>query len=193
MKKNRSKTAPQNYSKLNIWVHWLSLLVIVAIFALVWSAPEDSEVKANPDLMATRSLLMGLHISFGITLLFLTVLRLVLRFIFKTPPLPNDMSRIMKFASRTVLTLIIVTILVQILMGIGIVNGYGYPVSFFKLFNLPLVFEKNIEAAKLMGEVHKNLWMAILALLGLHVLGALYHHYIRRDQVLLRMLGRAKS
>ena len=150
-------------------------------------------MEANPELMATRSLLMGLHISFGVTLLFLTVLRLVLRFIFKTPPLPNDMSRIMKLASRTVLTLIIVTILVQILMGFGIVNGYGYPVSFFKLFNLPLVFEKNMELAKVMGEVHENLWIAILGLLGLHVLGALYHHYIRRDQVLLRMLGRAKS
>ena len=40
MKQNSSKTMPQNYSKLNIWVHWLSLLVIIAIFALVWIAPE---------------------------------------------------------------------------------------------------------------------------------------------------------
>ncbi|MDI9409526.1 MAG: cytochrome b [Candidatus Pacebacteria bacterium] len=190
---SKKNPSPMNYSKLNIAIHWASLLVMIAIFALVWTAPENSEVTADPSLMPTRSLLMGLHISFGLLLLFLTAARILLRFLVKQPALPNDMSGFMKFASRTVLVLILATILVQILMGVGIVNGHGYPVSFFGWFDMPKIFDQNVDNAKAMGEVHKTLWIAIVVLLALHVVGALYHHYVRRDQVLLRMLGRAKK
>src|SRR5579859_4212710 len=81
-----------SYSAFSRWTHWLTLTLIVALFALAWSIdslPQDLRAPA-----------VQVHKSFGITVLGLTILRLVGRFATGSPALPADLPAAQKFAAR---------------------------------------------------------------------------------------------
>ena len=63
------------------------------------------------------------------------------------------------------------------------------PVSLLFLFDMPSFFdEQNIDLAKLMMKAHHLIASVILLALAMHIIIALYHHYIRKDDILKRML-----
>jgi cytochrome b561 len=63
------------------------------------------------------------------------------------------------------------------------------PVSFFGLFEMPKIIATRAAGWNWTGDIHSLLaTYALLGLVGLHVLAALYHYFIRRDRVLQRML-----
>ena len=65
-------------------------------------------------------------------------------------------------------------------------NG-GKPLAFFGLLSIPLPVAKDHDAHELWEEVHEAGWMAITALVAVHVLAALYHHFVLKNDVLNRM------
>ena len=65
---------------------------------------------------------------------------------------------------------------------------HGYPLQWFKWFNLPALMEKNEALSDIAGEAHEVLFFVLLAVLFAHVGGALVHHWFERDNTLLRML-----
>lgn len=67
---------------------------------------------------------------------------------------------------------------------------YGGRTHFFGLFELPVLLPKNIEWANILQPAH--IWAAwtLLALVGLHVVAALWHHFIKKDATLVQMLPR---
>lgn len=66
--------------------------------------------------------------------------------------------------------------------------------NYFGLFKAPLPWiEPNKSLAKLMAESHEIIAWILIAFITLHVLGALKHHFIDKDNVLKRMLpGKSK-
>jgi cytochrome b561 len=63
----------------------------------------------------------------------------------------------------------------------------GYPVSVFGLFELPTLIDKDPEAAKLLMSGHGVIWgVLVVAVVG-HAAAALFHHFIRKDNVLRSM------
>jgi cytochrome b561 len=70
-------------------------------------------------------------------------------------------------------------------------STYGASTPFFGLFDLPAIIGKNQELATALFTLHRWVgWLVILLVLT-HISAALYHHFIRRDAVLKRMLPRA--
>ncbi len=75
---------------------------------------------------------------------------------------------------------------------LGAVHEFLGRVIFFGLIDIPDIVAADECLADWLEAVHKFLGRAILALVGLHVLAAVYHHFVRRDELLLRMIPRWK-
>ena len=61
--------------------------------------------------------------------------------------------------------------------------------DWFGLFRVPQITSPDREAAKAFEERHILFAYVLLALIVIHLLAALWHHYIKRDRVTSRMLG----
>src|SRR5690242_2786370 len=139
-------------------LHWLILALLIIQFALGWLMPD---IKRDTPVTT----LIGLHFSFGALILVVAVIRLGYRATQGEPP-PEDGIPPWQTASWR-----------------------GMPVSFFGLFDMPKIMATRAPGWGWTGDVHMLLAnYAMLALVGLHVLAALYHYFVRRDGVLQRML-----
>jgi len=72
------------------------------------------------------------------------------------------------------------------LMGWLVLSGSGKPVPFFGA-TFPALMPENETLAKAIKEVHETVGSAGYFLIGLHALAGLFHHYILRDNTLLRI------
>ena len=84
--------------------------------------------------------------------------------------------------------LLYVLLLVIPVLGWIAAGYFGYTVHLFGLFALPALADGTMEWAHEMGDVHAVLTNVLIGVVGLHVLGALYHYFILRDRVMQRML-----
>jgi len=132
----------------------------------------------------------SLHKAMGFTILILALMRIIYRLINRDrfPELPSDMPAWQMSAARGVQGLIYVSLLVQPLSGW---LGSGRPFSFFGLFTLPAATFLDRSTASGLRYVHTHLDWILIGLIGLHILGALYHHYIRKDNTLMSMIRNA--
>ena len=67
-------------------------------------------------------------------------------------------------------------------------SANGLPISFFGLFLMPDLISPNPSVHRLMETIHAWLAYALIAFFILHVLAALKHHFINKDNILRRML-----
>jgi cytochrome b561 len=164
-----------------IVLHWLIALLIVLNYAAAWFS------ESQPREVA--SVIMGNHKAFGITILALTVLRILWRMTHRPPPLSPTLKPAEAILARAVHALFYVMMLAMPLSGWAMTSPYG-PVSWFGLFDVP-----GLPVTKAMGgaahEVHEiGAWL-LIALFVLHVAGALKHQFLDGSRELARMgLGR---
>ena len=74
------------------------------------------------------------------------------------------------------------------ILGWAAANFRGWDVEVCGIVKLPTLAARGTSWAHTAGDIHNFLVWPFLALIALHVVAALYHHFIRRDQVLRRML-----
>jgi cytochrome b561 len=135
-----------------------------------------------------QNALYTVHRSLGALVLALMILRLANRLIVGWPAPEPTITPAQRIASHIVHNLLYLLLIVQPLLGWYATSAYGAQISFFGLFTLPALTEKNEEWAKQLFPYHEALGFIIAALLVLHIGAALYHYFIRRDGVLQRML-----
>lgn len=160
-------------------LHWLTLLLLVLQFGLAWSA---SERLASPDT------LVSLHLSFGVLILVLALARLAWRLVRPAPELPSDLPVWQRLGSGIVQILLYVLLVALPVLGWLWAAERGWPVSLFGLVALPDLVARGSSVGRLAGDLHALLSNVLLGLVGLHVLGVLYHTVVRRDAIMLRML-----
>jgi cytochrome b561 len=175
------KTEPASYSPSMQVIHWLTLALVAAAFAAVWIAdPAIVGPYVQPVVQVHRSL--------GLTVAALTVFRLAWRWRVRIPDLPVELPAVQKLAARGVEGLIYGLLLAQPLVGLLYTNAYGQRVNLFLLGEIPSLIARDRPLAAQLGSVHSFLGYALLTLIGLHAAAALFHHFIRRDNVLNAML-----
>jgi cytochrome b561 len=166
--------------------HWLMALLILGNGALaLWmDGLKPSLQKIN---------IFALHKSIGLTVLALFLLRLLWRSVDRRPP-DEPAPHWQKIAAHLVHGFLYLLIVALPLTGWAYNSAHGYPLQYFKQFNLPAMLDKNEDLSNLLGAVHEYLFWFLLLVLVAHVGGALKHHIIDRDDTLRRMLpfGRAK-
>lgn len=162
-------------------LHWLVALLILS----AWGAVELHEFYEKGDPM--REWWEALHFSIGLTILLLVVFRLYWRVTHPRPDLFG--GRWQRKLSLAVEGLLYVAILALPLSGLAMRQLAGKETEFFGLFNLPRFLAENKEMAEKLAFGHQEvLWNGLLALLILHVTGALWHHFGKRDDTLKQML-----
>lgn len=169
------------YTRTAILLHWLiAALIIVTIPLGLYSA----SIRTTAELPA-----MTAHKAIGITILLLTIVRLCWRLGHRVPDLP-PMASWIRTVARGTHFLFYVLLFAMPLSGWWMSSAFHkHPIT-FGLFDVPyLPVAQGISSAIPAHQVHVTLGWAMIALLGLHVLAALKHHFVDHDQILSRMLG----
>ena len=105
----------------------------------------------------------------------------------KAPDLPLDVGEFSRRTSFAVHHLLYVLMLLVPVVGVVARVWHGRPFD-YGLFQLNFGVASNPAVFHPAEKIHQLLAYALFALAGAHIAGALYHHFVRRDGVLLRMM-----
>jgi cytochrome b561 len=166
------------------FLHWLTLLLVAAIFVLAFSVRFASSSEEAHTLIQ-------LHRSFGMTVWVVTLGRLVWRQFSRFPNWPADMPQAMRFAAHWSEYALYTLLLTQPILGLLHTNAHGERANPFFLGQLPALIGRDLPLAKQLLAVHETVGLLLLGLIALHALAALYHHFWRRDNTLEAMLPQA--
>lgn len=172
--------APARFDTVSQGLHWLSVVLITALFASAWSL---SLAEGSP----VAGALLTLHRSIGVSLWIVVLSRLAWRLRFAArPPLPSDVPKLQKTGAALSEAGLYVLMLVQPLTGLAQSAVRGKPFQLF-VFETPRLMARDKALASLFHNIHElGAWL-LLGLIGLHVAAALFHGLVRRDGVLASM------
>lgn len=182
--------APTHYGAVAKFLHWTIGLGILGMIALGWYM---NDLPLTDPLKFT---LFQLHKSVGVTILLLGLFRLGWRLTHPVPLLPANMAAWEAHAAKIVVKAFYVLMIVIPLLGWAVVSASprNIPTFLYGLVpwpHLPLLPDMELDVkkrvAEKLGDVHAVLAYSVLAFLALHVGGALKHHFIKRDDVLIGM------
>lgn len=161
-------------------LHWLMAALIVLQGLVGWIAQEMERSPARVDTMT-------FHKSLGITLLLLLVLRLAWRWTHPAPPPPAESS-----AWETRLAGLAHAALYLLLAGIALsgwvaASAYLVPWKLWWLIPMPRIVAPDRATYDLASTVHESSVAIFLGVLAVHIAAALWHHFVKRDQVLTAM------
>lgn len=162
-------------------LHWLMFLLLLAQFIIAFIMPEI-ERGVVPETF------IKLHMSFGILIMLVIILRLLWRLGHPAPQPDDSLSPMQRLAARAMHWIFYFLLCVLPVMGWAAASGRDWQVSPFGIVTLPYLLPPKAKIGHLIGDVHAVLSWTLLVLIGLHVALALYHYFIVRDRVLQRML-----
>lgn len=162
-------------------LHW-----IVAI--LVLSMIPFGLIMVRLDAGPTQDLLFNLHRSIGAALLPLMLVRLVWRLQNPPAPLPAEIPAIQRAAAHTTHWALYTLMILQPLIGWIATSAYRAPIGVFWMFELPPIWPEDRTFSEQLFAVHRYVGFAIAALVCAHIGAALFHHFVLRDRVLMRMV-----
>lgn len=173
---------PRNrYSPVSLMLHWVIAVAVLAQVLLV-TAHEATEGSLSREFIS-------LHKSLGLTILVLTLARIGWRLAHPAIPLPVDMSRWEKWLARAVHVLFYAALIAIPLTGWLASSAAGREIVWFGLFDWPLLpISGGRDTARGLMTVHGLAVKGMYGLIALHVLGALKHQFVDRDNVLHRMI-----
>ena len=132
------------------------------------------------------------HKTIGVVILFLTVLRIGWRLTHKPPALPTSMARPLRWLARTSHALFYALLLVMPISGWWLSSAVPNPRRHafgFGIFDIPfLPVAQSWPAAGLARFIHTSLVWLMVGLAVLHIVAALKHHFVDKDDILQRML-----
>lgn len=179
------------YGAVAMTLHWL--LAAAILFMLALGLTMTSLDEADPLTFP----LFQLHKSIGLTILVLSMARLLWRLFHPAPPLPAHMPRWESTAARAVHSSLYVLTIAIPLIGWATVSAavLAVPTVWFGLFEWPhFAFLADLTRAEKrlvegpLATAHGVLALSLLMLAGLHAAAAFKHHYKDRDDVLKRIL-----
>ncbi len=162
-------------------LHWLIAAMILGMFVLGW-------IAVNYPMSPTKIKLFTWHKSFGITILMLALLRMAWRFL-DPPPASSAHAPVWeRQLARTSHALLYLAMIAMPVSGWIINSAANFPLKLFGLIRLPDIVPADKTLQTQAEFVHLSLFWILVALLILHVGAALWHHIVRRDDILTRML-----
>ncbi len=179
-------TSATRYSTPAIVLHWLVALLIFVAFPL-------GLYMADLPLSPEKLKLVSYHKWIGVTVFMLAGLRVVWRLTHEPPPLPASVVDWQRRASAIVHGLLYVLIIAVPISGWLMSSAKGVQTVWFGVLPLPDLIGKDKALGHLLEAVHETLNYTLLALVVLHVVAALQHHFIERQPFLQRMGWRRQA
>lgn len=174
------KNTTAEYGTLAKALHWL---VAIGLIALIYLGIEQSGMPRGDE----KSYIRFIHGSIATIVLALMTVRIIWRFMSETPAHPGGMPGWQKLSSSIVHWGLYIAVFVQLTAGAFVVGTGGRGLPVFGLFTIPLPIAENRENHEWWEGIHEFVWKPLLVLLVIHVLGALYNHFIVKNDVVRRM------
>lgn len=170
------------YGLVDRFNHWLAALLFVAIACAGWALYFDSFDQA------TAGTVRDLHKAFGTLIGVFAIWRVGARMVRGFPPPVEGSSTALAGLARTIHYILLAGVLIMPASGLAKSLFAGRPVDLFGLVTLGSPDIKNGAYAELASTIHFIAAVAVSLAVCLHVLAALKHHFLDRDQTLVRML-----
>ncbi len=161
-------------------LHWLIFLLLAVQYAIGSIMPHIGRNTRDEGWVSW-------HFSVGAVILAVIVIRLIWRLAHPVPLLPT-MTPGERIVSGITHWALYGLVLIMTLLGWAAANARGWEVPLFGVFNLPHIAPNGSSWGHEAGDIHDVLVYVLLAFIVLHVAGALYHYFVKRDGVVARML-----
>jgi cytochrome b561 len=173
--------ASTGYSATARALHWITAALVLFMLPLgVAIANEWGGPLKDP--------LYDLHRSIGAVIIPLIILRLGYRLMHPPPPLPEEIPPLQQFAAHATHWGLYALLVIQPFVGWIATSAYRAPIMIFGLFELPPIWPQDRALSERLFVVHELIAVAIACLAAAHIAAALYHHFVRKDRVLMRMI-----
>ena len=160
--------------------HWLIVALLLTQYLIGWLMPDlHRDMKPGAP--------MTFHVSVGLTILVLIVLRLAWRLTHPVAP-ESSLPPWQRIGSEVVHWLLYVLVLATTMTGWLFASYRGWSLSYFYLVPLPMLASENAAAGKSIDGLHQAMEWTLLAVVAIHVASALAHLFIYRDRIMQRML-----
>lgn len=161
-------------------IHWLGAGLVLLAY-LISEFGEDMEEGASAGV--------DWHVFAGLALLLLFVPRLLAKFAASPLPITPPPPRWSLLPGRLVTLALLLFVVVQPVLGILTVwsEGHALPIPLTP-WSLPPLIVLGEGAEDMLEEAHETLGTLFYAVIAMHAIAALWHHFIRRDTTLRRML-----
>lgn len=157
--------------------HWGSVLLLIVVWGMITLHKGSSAGDTYLDL----------HRAFGVSLLFWMIARVISRIISPTPasvPMPKWQTAV----SHLTHLLLYVLLFAMPLSGILMTWYGGRSIDMFGLFQLPSILATDRGQARFFNNLHTDvIWPTLLVFTALHILGALQHQFIKKDNIMSRI------
>jgi cytochrome b561 len=160
--------------------HWLVVALLLVQYPIGWLMP-DIHRGMSPGAPMT------FHVSIGIVILTLIILRFAWRLAHPVAP-ESSLPPWQRLASEAVHWALYALVLATTITGWLFASFRGWSLSFFYLFPLPMLASDNAAAGKAIDGWHQAMEWTLLVLIGIHVAAAMAHILIYRDRIVQRML-----
>jgi len=161
-------------------LHWLMAVLILGLLAL---GIYMSDLPLSPQKLE----LYSWHKWFGVTVFLLLWLRLAWRVTHRPPALPETLSAPMRLAAHAGHAALYLLMLAIPLSGWLMSSAKGFQTVWFGVLPILDLLGRDRELGDLLQQVHKLLNLLLMLTLAGHVLAALWHHFVLKDDTLRRM------
>ena len=180
---NHYRNSESQFGWAIIIINWLLVLPIIGLFALGLYMMDLSYYDS------LYTLAPQIHEAIGIVILLLMIFRVLWKFTNTTPRPPATNSQFVNTASHIAHSLMYWSIFTVLISGLLISLAGGQGIKIFDWFVIPGPNEFFTNQATLAGEIHYFVAFGLIALVSLHTLAALKHHFVDKDNTLNNMLG----
>lgn len=167
-------------------LHWI---IAIGIFALLYLGLE----QAGMDRGDEKSRIRLIHASIATVLLGLMTIRIVWRFMNEVPAHGDGMAPVQRIVATLVHWGLYITVFAQLLAGAMMAGTGGNGLPLFGVLRIPLPVAEDHDAHEFWEEIHEFAWKPLAAFVVLHVLGALYNHFVLKNDVVRRMTHGVRS
>lgn len=175
---NAPSNRPRHFNLLARVLHW-SMAVAILAMLFIGAAMVVS--------LRYRDVLLDLHRPLGLAILLLAIVRLVNRLTHTPPPLPADLPRIQVWAATASHWMLYGLMLAMPLIGWAMLSAGAYPIVVFDGVNLPAILPHSPEIYGFLRPLHSVLAYVLFFTILAHLGAALYHAWVRRDEVFGQM------
>ncbi|WP_144576912.1 cytochrome b [Agrobacterium sp. DE0009] len=175
---SHSEAEVARYSRTARILHWIVAMLVF----VTW--PMGLMIGFAKDAVKLDFYLV--HESLGFLLLWFMLLRTGAKFYQPSPPISGSVLE--RIAAHTVHGLLYAFLIIMPVSGFLATNAHGFPLRWFGIIPIWSPLDKSPEIAPVLSTIHEWSAWIVLALLALHILAVIFHHLIRRDSTLYRIL-----
>lgn len=175
---NKLLDAPPRFTVLSRFLHWAMAAMVVTMLFI------GAAMVASLD---HYHVLLSIHRPLGILILIFVMVRLVNRLLHRPPAYPPTMRRLERAAATGSEYLLYALLLVQPLIGWGLLSAAGNPIVLYGPVHLPGILPPNTPLYATLRETHKIVAYLLFLTFVAHLCAVLFHALILHDRLLDRM------